>query len=235
MDKVKVTVQDVRVRLEELVDLKYKEFHGSLLPGISNICGVRLPMLRTMAKKIAKQDWQEWFFQADDLYYEETMLRGLVISYAGLDVGKRMELLRIFVPAINNWAVCDCVCNTIKDAKKYQKEYWDFLKAYISSDAEYEVRFAVVMLLSHFVNDTYLEAALKCLQEVHQEGYYAKMSVAWAVSVFFAFYPEEMLVFLQGEHGLDEFTYKKSLQKILESCRVGSEMKRIIREMRQRG
>ena len=66
-------------------------------------------------------------------------------------------------------------------------------------------------------------------------GYYAKMAVAWAVSVYFAAFPDEMLTYLQDGHKLDEFTYKKSLQKITESYRVDKEMKKIIKEMRQRG
>lgn len=52
------------------------------------------------------------------------------------------------------------------------------------------------------------------------------MAVAWAVSVYFAAFPDEMLAYLQDGHKLDEFTYKKSLQKITESYRVDKEMKR---------
>ena len=48
-------------------------------------------------------------------------------------------------------------------------------------------------------------------------------------------FPDEMLTYLQDGHKLDEFTYKKSLQKITESYRVDKEMKKIIKEMRQRG
>ena len=51
----------------------------------------------------------------------------------------------------------------------------------------------------------------------------------------FAAFPDEMLTYLQDGHKLDEFTYKKSLQKITESYRVDKEMKKIIKEMRQRG
>lgn len=231
----KVTSAMVRQQLEELADFKYKEFYGSLLPGVDNILGIRLPMLRTIAKQLAKQDWQEWFEQADDRYYEETMLRGLVIAYAKMDVNARMERIREFVPCINNWAVCDCVCNTIKEAKKYPAEYWAFLEPYFASDAEYDARFGAVMLLSHFVEKDYLEGAIQRLEAVRHVGYYAKMAVAWAISVYFAAFPDEMLEYLQGAHRLDEFTYKKSLQKILESYRVDQEMKSKIKEMKQRG
>ena len=61
------------------------------------------------------------------------------------------------------------------------------------------------------------------------------MAVAWAISVYFAAFPDEMLAYLQGSHKLDGFTYKKALQKITESYRVDKEMKKVIKEMRQRG
>ena len=109
MEKEKVTSQKVRSRLKELEDEKYREFHSGLLPGTENILGVRLPALRSLAKEIAKNDWEEWFFQKNDIYYEETMLRGLVTAYAKMDCDTRLSYIRAFVPDIDNWAVCDCV------------------------------------------------------------------------------------------------------------------------------
>ena len=91
------------------------------------------------------------------------------------------------------------------------------------------------MLLGHFVKPEYLEESIRRLESITQQGYYTKMAVAWAISVYFAAFPQEMLEYLRGSHGLDEFTYKKSLQKIVESYRVDKEMKKIIKEMRQRG
>lgn len=235
MEKEKVTSQKVRSRLKELEDEKYREFHSGLLPGTENILGVRLPALRSLAKEIAKKDWEEWFFQKDDVYYEETMLRGLVTAYAKMDCDTGLSYIRAFVPDINNWAVCDCVSNTYKDAEKFPEKYWEFIAPYFLSDREYEARFGAVMLLSHFVKEEYVEEGLLRLEEIHQEGYYAKMAAAWAVSVYFAAFPERMLKYLQEECRLDEFTYRKSLQKILESYRVTKEDKAVIREMRQRG
>lgn len=235
MIKEKIIGADVRRQLEKYADPKYREFHGSLLPGTDNIMGVRLPVLRKIAKEIAKNDWQEWFEKAEDLYYEETMLRGFAIAYAKLDCETRLAYIRKFVPCISNWAVCDCFCNTLKDAKKYPEIYWEFLKPYFLSEDEYGARFGAVMLLSHFVKKEYLEESIKSLERIRQEGYYAKMAVAWAVSVYFAAFPDEMYTYLCDSHKLDEFTYKKSLQKILESYRVTADMKNKIRELRQRG
>ena len=232
MDKRQVTVLEVRTRLEEMADEKYKEFHEKLVPGTTNILGIRLPMMRGLAKELAKQDWRDWFHKAEDFYYEETMVRGLLMASAKMPLEERFSYIREFVPYINNWAVCDSVCNTLKDAKKYPQEYWEFLDPYFHSENEYDLRFGTVMLLGYFVKEEYLEESLKKLDAVHHDGYYVKMAVAWALSVYFAAFPDRVLLYLREEHDLDAFTYKKTLQKILESYRVDKEMKQIIREMR---
>ena len=164
MERIKVNSRDVLETLNGLADPEYRKFHSSLLPGVDNIMGVRLPKLRALAKKLARQDWQEWFHAADDTSYEETMLRGLVVGYAKLESEERLGFIREFVPCINNWAVCDCFCNTLKEAEKYPAEYWWFLEPYFTSDKEYEARFAAVMLLSHFVKEEYLDESLVRLE-----------------------------------------------------------------------
>lgn len=235
MEKEKVTSVKIREQLEGMADKEYRKFHSRLLPGIDNILGVRLPKLRNLSREIAKKDWESWFLEADDKYYEETMLRGLTIAYGKMDCDTRIFYIRKFVKDINNWAVCDCVSNTLKEAKKFPEKYWEFLEPYFEAEGEYEARFGAVMLLSHFVEKQYLEEGIMRLERIRHEGYYAKMAVAWAISVYFAAFPEEMLEYLQKNCHLDDFTYGKSLQKILESYRVTKEYKAIIREMRQRG
>ena len=230
----------IREQLEDLTEENYKQFNEKLLPGVKHIIGVRLPALRKIAKETAKSNYSEYLNEAGTMlgeasYHEEFMVWGLVIAYIKADRSEVERHLDEFVPKINNWAVCDCFCSTLKDADKYQTEYWDFIEPYFTSDKEYEARFAAVMLLGHFVKREYLKESIRRLESITQQGYYAKMAVAWAVSVYFAAFPDEMLAYLQDGHKLDEFTYKKSLQKITESYRVDKEMKKIIKEMRQRG
>lgn len=124
--EIQVTTHMVRQFLQENEDTGYRDFHSNLLPGVDNVMGIRLPVLRKFAKQLSGMDWQEWFEQADDQWYEETMLRGLVSAYAKMECKERLTYVAKFVPDINNWAVCDCFCSILKDADKYQTEYWDF-------------------------------------------------------------------------------------------------------------
>jgi len=110
---------------------------------------------------------------------------------------------------------------------------WDFLQPYLSSDKEYEIRFGVVMLLLYFVEDEYIERVLQWMDRIRHEGYYVKMAVAWAISVCYVKYPEPTMAFLKN-NTLDDFTYNKALQKIIESLRVDSETKHVLRSMKRR-
>lgn len=68
---------DVRQELEKLAEQDYKQFSAGLLPGVEHILGIRLPMLRKMAARIAADDWQQ-YLAAEPYYFEEIMLQGMV-------------------------------------------------------------------------------------------------------------------------------------------------------------
>ena len=152
------TTENVRNELKTLEDPTYREFHSSLIPGADNILGVRIPQLRTMAKEIAKkEDWRTFVEATDTLYYEETMLQGMVIGRAKMEPEERIKYIRLFVPRINNWAVCDIFSGELKTAARKGKEtIWQFVQPYLESKEEYQLRFGIVMLF-HYVDEEYDE------------------------------------------------------------------------------
>lgn len=223
----------VRERIYELVDEGYRQFHCKLVPGTDNILGVRLPKLRELAKQLAKGDWRNYILTAQDNYYEELMLQGLVIGYAKADIEEILCYVAAFVPKINNWAVCDSFCNSLKTTKKHPARVWEFLQPYLLSRNEFEMRFGIVMLLSFYIEDEYIDRLLGLLDGAKHEGYYVKMAVAWAISICFVKYPEKTMAYLK-QNSLDNFTYNKALQKIKESFRVDEETKTIILNMKRK-
>ena len=216
--------QTLRTKLNELAEEKYKEFHKSLVPGLTNMLGVRMPKVRELAKWAAKQDWQsEWEELSDDCY-EELMIKGLLIGYGKLNIEEQTTYLKKYIPLINNWGICDCACSTWKFMQK-DREYWfGFLQQYIHSEKEFEVRFAVVSMLNHFIVDKYIERLYKLFDVIKHEGYYVKMAIAWAVSVCYVKYPQLTWYYLEKK-SLDVFTHNKAIQKIRESYRVSKEEK----------
>ena len=214
--------------LKKYSDVKYKKFSSALIPGVDNILGVRLPILRKIAKEIAKYDWQKLFLNlntAGEEYMEDTLLAGLVLSYVkDEDFNRMLKLTADFVPRIKNWAVCDCFCNGLKFVKKDKRKAFEFLSPYLKSEDEYELRFGVVMLLSRFVDAEFIDEILDILFSLKTDYYYARMAIAWAISICYVKFPQKTYVRLE-KNDLDNFIHNKSISKIIESYRVSKEDK----------
>lgn len=222
----------LREQLLEMAEPGYRDFHAALLPGVGNIIGIRLPRLRAIAREIARGDWRAFLASDDVRYYEERMLRGLVIGYAKCPPEEKLGYVARFVPEIDNWAVCDCFCWRLRAAER--GPMWEFIQPWFRSGAEYGQRFAVVMALGNFVDAEHLETLLEHFSAFRHEGYYARMGVAWAVSVCFVKFPERTMRWLQEACPLDDWTFNKSLQKIVESYRVADADKTAVRAMKRR-
>lgn len=223
--------QTLRTKLHELAEDEYKNFHKSLVPGLTNMLGVRMPKVRELAKWASKQDWQsEWDDLSNDCY-EELMIKGLLIGYGKLSQEEQTAYLKKYVPLINNWAICDCCCSTWKFIQK-DREYWfDFLQRYVDSENEFEIRFAVVSMLDYYITDDYIEQLYDIFDSITHDGYYVKMAVAWAVSICYVKYPQLTWDYLEKK-SLDSFTHNKAIQKIRESNCVSKEEKDKILELK---
>lgn len=242
MENAIFTVEQTREQLMELSDEKYRQFQSGLIPGKENILGVRMPKLRKLAREINKKDGRQWLLLNErvlgqpNAYYEEIMLRGLVIGEAKEgSIEEYLSRVEAFVPYIDNWAVCDCFCASLKRTKQYKKEVWEFLKPYLQSEEEYSIRFGLVMLLNYYIEEAYLEQLFAQFDRIHHEGYYVKMAVAWAVSICYVKYPKETMVYLKENESLDDFTYNKAIQKTCESYRVPAEEKILLKQMKRKG
>lgn len=229
-----MTLTEIRKRLEALADEEYRKFQAGLLPGTANIVGVRIPHLRKLARELAGQTgWRMFADRPDTIYYEETMLQGLVIGKAKMDFDERKEYIRRFVPRIDNWAVCDTFCSELKrTVKKEPEAMWQFIQPYLRSSEEFEVRFGVVMLF-HFTDPEHIDQLLAYAGGFAHEGYYARMAMAWLLSVCFIKFPEKTMKQLQNKNFLDDRTYNKTLQKIVESLRIPAATKKQIRSMKR--
>lgn len=224
----------IRKQIFELIDTDYQKFSAALIPNINNVLGVRLPELRKIAKKIAKGDWRTYLETAEDEYFEEVMLQGMVIGYVKTDIEEILSYVAAFVPKIDNWSVCDSFCTGLKFTKDNKERVWAFLQPYLSSEKEYDIRFGVVMLLDFYIESAYIDRVLTLIDDVKHEGFYAKMAVAWAISICYVKHPDQTMEYLKNNHSLDDFTYNKALQKMTESNRVEQETKRLIRSMKRK-
>lgn len=221
--------------ITKLADDKYKMFHSGLCPNTNNILGVRVPVLRNYAKELVGEDWKINYQNIGEEYYEEIMLKGMILGLVKVEINEILSYLEEFVPKINNWAICDTTCAGLKFVKNNEEQVFKLLQKYLKSDKEFEIRFAIVMLLDHYITDKYVDKVIKILDNTkHTEYYYVKMAVAWTLSVIYVKYPEKAMCYLQeGNNQLDDDTYNKALQKIIESNRVGKREKNRIKKIKR--
>lgn len=225
--------QKIKEKLFTLSDKKFHDFHSALCPGTNNIIGIRVPVLRNFAKEIYKEkDWKKTIKEIDNEYYEEIMLQGMLIGQSKDDINIIIRYIEDYVPKIDNWAICDTFCAGLKITKKYKKEMWKVVKKYLKSKNEFEIRFAVVMILNYYIGDEYLQEIYKMLGNIKNEDYYVKMAVAWAISVCLIKYYDETIAYLKNAN-INDWTYNKAIQKAIESYRISDERKEELRKIKR--
>ena len=156
----------------------------------------------------------------------------MVLGLWKTDIEKFTKYLERFIPKINSWAVCDVSVAGFKITKKNMKYMWDFVQKYLKSNKEFELRFAIVMLLDFYIKEEYIDQVLEILNNIKHNGYYVKMAVAWVLQVAFVKYPDKTMKLLKNNK-IDDWTYNKTLQKIIESYRIDEQTKKEIRKMKR--
>lgn len=229
-----MTNEEIRIRLYELADKKYQEFSAALIPGCNNMIGVRIPKLRLFAKEIAKGNWRNYLEHAGAGTFEEVMLQGLVIGYCKCDIEEKIRLAKIFIPKIKDWSVNDVFCSGFKCAEKNRERVFAFLMNYVTSEQEFEQRVVAVMLMDYFLTEEYIDRVFPVLNQLKHEGYYTKMGVAWAVATAYAKFPKQTYIYLTKDNTLDDFTFNKSIQKMIESNRVSPEDKEMLKGLKRK-
>lgn len=223
---------EIKKDLFKLADEKYKQFQSNLCPNTNNIIGVRVPILRNYAKDLYKKyQFDELLKNIDNEYYEEIMLQGMIIGLAKKEkIEKIQKAIEDFIPKIDNWAICDVFCSGLKIVKDYKPQMWDFIQKYLKSKKEFEIRFAVVIMLEYYIEEEYVDEILKKLDTTKHEGYYVKMAVAWALSICLIKFYDKTIKYLKISK-IDNFTYNKALQKARESYRLTQEEKEYIKKL----
>ena len=97
---------------------------------------------------------------------------------------------------------------------------------------EFEIRFGIVMLF-HYINEEHIDSLLAYADLFKHEAYYARMAMAWMISICFIKFPQKTMKYLQ-QSKLDDWTYNKAIQKTIESLRINKETKDTLRTMKRR-
>ena len=223
--------QDYNKFIEYLFSLKddeYKKFNQKIVK-TDNIIGIRLPILKNIAKIIAKNDYLSFIKNNKHQYSEEIMLHGLVITYLKIDFNESIKLFDEYIKYIDSWATCDSVVMNYKIVSKNLDICLIKIKEYLKSDKPFIKRVGIVLLF-YYLNDDYIDEVLKLINSIKSEDYYVKMANAWLISICLVKYYDKTVKFLKSCQ-LDDWTYNKALQKAIESYRIKD--KEILRKMKK--
>ena len=217
--------------LFEIRDIKYKEFHSSLMVG-NDVIGIRTPVLKKIAKDISKGNYREFLSLLREEYYEEVTLYGLIISNIK-EVNESVEYLNIYKERINNWASCDLFCSGYKIIIKNKDYFWKYINNNINSGNLWVRRMCFVLILSYYIEEEYLEDIFKLCDKYNTKDYYVQMAVSWLISICYIKYPSITIKYMMNNK-LDDFTHNKAIQKIRESYRVSREYKEYLNTLKRK-
>lgn len=227
--------------LQEQKDEKYREFHGKLIRDGANLLGVRTPILKQVAKEIAKGDFAGFLKISDRLYdketsyYESVMVEGLVIGYLKTKQITNLEevfsYMDSFSVKISNWAHCDLFCSGMKLIGKEREAFWPKVLTYVESKDEFIIRLGIVLLMDYYLEEEYIDTIFQICDRTQSDAYYVNMAIAWLISVAYVKFEEKTLDYLYHNQ-LSVFTYNKALQKIVESYRVSDDKKEFIKTLK---
>ena len=221
-------VSKIQQQLLPMKDEEYRDFHLRIVGDTKyEIIGIRLPKIRQLTKQLLKEK-QDIVFE--DHYYEEVLLHGLFIAGYKCPFDEKITMIERFLPLIDNWAICDSFVSSLKEIRKHSDEYYPFILKYLDSEEEFIQRYALVVLLNFYIDDSYLNELYRIIREEKYNGYYSLMAGAWLLSYLFMFYFDETLIFVK-ENTLDDFIMKKGIRKALDSYRLNLKQKEILRSL----
>ena len=132
---------------------------------------------------------------------------------------------------MDNWATCDQLSPKI--LRKHHQELLPYIHQWLSSDRTYTVRFAIKILMDHFLEEDFDAQYPELVASVRSEEYYINMMRAWYFATGLAKQPDSFLPYIEQTR-LDSWTHNKTIQKVVESYRIPEEMKERLKKYRIR-
>ena len=226
-----MTREEIVSELFRLQDKGYALMQTKIIPTVptERIIGVRTPALRTLAKSLYKEDETDKFLSSlPHQYFDEDQLHAFVISLEK-DFDKCVSEVEAFLPFVDNWATCDQL--SPKAFKKEPEKLLPYIQEWISSDKTYTVRFAVGMLMQHFLDERFDTRYADIVSQLRSEEYYINMMIAWYFATALAKQYNAVLPYIENKR-LSVWTHNKAIQKSLESYRITDEQKAFLKTLK---
>ncbi|MBO4806329.1 MAG: DNA alkylation repair protein [Paludibacteraceae bacterium] len=205
-------------------DIEYRNFSSKLMPTVDmgRVIGVRVPVVRQLAKEFAKRiDVSDFLNALPHPYFEEDNLHGFILEKEK-NFAELIERLDQFLPYVDNWATCDSISPNV--FKKHLPELLPHIRRWMASDHTYTIRFGIEMLMKYYLEDSFETKHLDWVASVKSSEYYVNMMIAWYFATALAKQYEATLPILE-ENRLEVWTHNKTIQKARESFRITPKQK----------
>lgn len=222
-----------------LQDVKYRDFQKKLIPTVDpdSVIGVRTPELRKLAKQLARlraskeaADVEAFLKELPHEYFDENQLHAFIIS-EDKDYERCMSEVEEFLPYVDNWATCDQL--SPKVFRKNKDGLLLHVRKWLKTDRTYIVRFAIGMLMQHFLDDDFNTEYPELVAKVKSEEYYVNMMIAWYFATALAKQYDAVIPYIEKQK-LDVWTHNKTIQKARESYRITQEQKEYLKTLKRK-
>lgn len=218
--------------LKEQQDEQYRQFQSKLIPTMdaATIIGVRTPVLRRMAKTLYQDgEYTVFLNELPHSYFEENQLHGFILSEYK-DFTSCLAELERFLPFVDNWATCDQMSPKI--FRKHRQELLPHIRRWLTSTHVYTVRFAIGLLMQHFLEEDFRPEYLDWVTGIHSEAYYINMEIAWYMATALVKQWEATIPYIETNR-MGKWVHNRTIQKARESYRVTDAQKEYLKTLKR--
>lgn len=211
-------------------EVAYAQFMAKLIPTMetSRILGVRMPKLRTYARRMTRLEQEAYLARLPHTYYEELQLAAILLSTMSCREELK-ERLSAFLPYIDNWSTCDTLAPGL--IRKEPASFEAMVLSFLDASEPYVCRLGISLLMKAYSAEAFLPSYLDRVAAIRREHDHVRMMQAWYFVMQLYWREEVTLPYLIGDQ-LEPRTRQKVFRKIRESHLFSPEDKARFQELR---
>lgn len=218
------------MNLEKYIDKSYREFNSRLIPGVENVLGVRVPIIRKIVKEMNEDERRLFLNNLTHDWNEENIMHMIIITEEN-DYNKAKEMLSEFLPFVDNWQVCDAgIPKAFKNIDDGE-DLLSFVKKLISNEGTYFKRYGIFILMKIYLERFYRKEILEMVAEINSNEYYVNMMRAWFFQEAMVKRYDDAIKYLENRK-LDQFTHLKTISKCVDSRKIDEKTKQYMKTLR---
>lgn len=193
------------------ISKEYSSFSNKIIKDADYpILGVKLPVLKILAKEIDELDFPI-------RYHEDVLLRGFAIARKKCPLDGKLDLVSSQLPLLKSWDEVDSFSAALKFKKAELGEAYSYFKKLFEDERVFVRRLAIVWMMQNKKSFNDLDEMLTLITSVKNDDYYISMAIAWALCDFYILSADKALPYFKK---VDKETRKRAKQKCRDSFRI---------------